>query len=455
MSKLLSSLAVGSKVKFGKFQVNTETPQDIIWTIVAQIHTDYPTNAITLHASEILDLRCFDAKEPNNSNTNIQSYGNNYYTVSNLDQWLNKSDDSGEWYSAAHTEDQAPDTSAGTGNNGTQYTSRPGFLNSFSSNERNAILTTTIRVGKLVDSVYTYEDIQRKVFLPSTTEVGLANEMSVAEGSAWGYYTGNSVRISYLTQQCFDNTLSSSKSASKTKAWRWWLRTCYGVDSYNVRSVNSAGALEYAGACSGYIGVRPALNLSSSLEVSDSTDSDGCYTFVWPYIPEYTAKRLYEPTDLQETKTVTANGTVTPDGLFAAMKKVVVNVPSSGEGNTLVASTDDGMTALITAENAGKVIKYTGESSDTYATDEFYWIKTVESSGGVTSEPCSLCNGSGIVNEPCGVCNGSGSTETTCGMCNGSGSTETTCGMCSGSGFTETTCGTCGGSGQVEISTES
>ena len=37
-----------------------------------------------------------------------------------------------------------------------------------------------------------------------------------------------------------------------------------------------------------YYGVRPALNLSSSLLVSDSTDADGCYTFVWTNPTDYT-----------------------------------------------------------------------------------------------------------------------------------------------------------------------
>ena len=80
MSQLLSNLPTGAKVKFGKFQVNSETAQPIVWTVVAKNHQctpAYPTNAITLHAAEILDLRCFDATEPSNSNSDRQSYGNN------------------------------------------------------------------------------------------------------------------------------------------------------------------------------------------------------------------------------------------------------------------------------------------------------------------------------------------------------------------------------------------
>lgn len=284
MSQLLSRLAVGSKVKFGKYQVESETPEPIVWTIVAKNHVSepaYPNNSVTLHASEILDLRCFDAKEPNNTDADRQSYGNNRYSLSNLDQWLNKNAAANAWYSATHSADQSPDSSSVVYAN-TQYASRPGFLNGFTTDEINAILSTTIRVVKPIVDGSSYEDIQRKVFLPSNTEVGLSNENSIAEGSAWGYYTSNSARIGYLTQQCFGNTLSNTKPSSEETGWYWWLRTPRYNDPNDVWSVKSDGSGLYGYfPYRGQIGVRPALNLSTSLLVSDSTDSDGCYTFVW------------------------------------------------------------------------------------------------------------------------------------------------------------------------------
>lgn len=280
MSQNLSNLPTGAKVKFGKYQVNAETAQSIIWTIVAKNHSGYPSNAITLHATEILDLMCFDAKEPSNSNSDRQNYGNNRYSLSNLDQWLNKDAAVGTWYAAAHTADHSPDTSAGTGGYGTHYASRPGFLNSFTTDEKNAILLTTIRVVKPSVDGGSSEDIYRKVFLPSTTEVGLADENNNPEGSAWGYYTSNTARIGYVTQQCFSNTPSSSKPSSKATAWYWWLRTPNYSQSNGARRVYSNGSLGITTAYNGNNGVRPALNLLSSTLVSDSTDSDGCYTFV-------------------------------------------------------------------------------------------------------------------------------------------------------------------------------
>ena len=291
MPQALSNLPVGAKVKFGKYQVNTEDAQPIVWTIVAKNHQctpAYPENAITLHATEILDLRCFDAKEPSNSNSDRQNSGNNHYSVSNLDQWLNKDAAGGAWYSAAHSADHSPDTTKGTGNYGTQYAARPGFLNGFTDDEKAAILSTSIRVVKPSVDGGSYEDIQRKVFLPSTTEVGLSNENSIAEGAAWGYYTSSTARIGYVTQQCFSNTPSSSKPSSKTTAWHWCLRTPNYSGAFFARFVSSGGSLGIRSAYSGDFGVRPALNLSSSLLVSDSTDANGCYTFVWKSPTDYT-----------------------------------------------------------------------------------------------------------------------------------------------------------------------
>ena len=56
----------------------------------------------------------------------------------------------------------------------------------------------------------------------------------------------------------------------------WWLATAYSTESngyaYGARIVNSGGSLSHSGACSGRNGVRPALNLSSSLLVSQKKD---------------------------------------------------------------------------------------------------------------------------------------------------------------------------------------
>jgi hypothetical protein len=275
MAQPLSNLAVGAKVKFGRYQVESETAQEIIWTIVAKNHPGYPANAITLHAKKIIDLRCFDAREPNNTSNNRKSYGNNRYSVSNIDQWLNKDSAAGAWYVGQHTYDQAPN--ADNVDYNTPYDTRPGFLYHFSTEEKNAILSTPLRVVKPSVDGGGYENITRKVFLPSRTEVGLGGE----EGTEWGFYTSDTARKAYLTAQAFNNTLSSSKPSAIGNAWHWWLRTPYTSDAFYVRIVKSDGYIYSNSACTGCYGVRPALNLPSSLLVSDSPDGDGAYTIVW------------------------------------------------------------------------------------------------------------------------------------------------------------------------------
>lgn len=283
MSQALSNLAVGSKVKFGKYQVNTEEAQPIIWTIVAKNHVStpaYPSNSATLHAAIIIDLRCFDAKEPNNTAFGRRDYGNNRYAVSNLNQWLNSRAAANAWYSSQHSYDHSPNSSVYV-NNGTQYASKAGFLSLFSDDEYNAILDTSILTAKPTEDGGGSETIVTKVFLPSKTEVGCGQENFISEGVAWKYYESDSSRMGYLTTQCFDNTASSSKPDSKDEAWLWWLRSADYSMTSNIRTIDTDGGAITKNAYNGSVGVRPALNLSSSLLVSDTTDSDGCYTVVF------------------------------------------------------------------------------------------------------------------------------------------------------------------------------
>lgn len=282
MSQALSNLAVGSKVKFGSYSVNGEAAQPIVWTIVAKNHTGYPDNSVTLHTSKIIDIRCIDEKEPNNSNSDRQKNGNGRYSISNLDQWLNKDSAAGKWYVAAHDADQAPDLDS-TVERKRPYAERPGFLNAFTQVEKDAILSTTIQAtGQNIDNSQ-YETIERKVFLPSYTEIGLSNTYAPIEGSTWGYYTDNASRVAYLTQQSFDAI--PGYVSTITSPVYWWLRTViYDDIQFGNTQISATGSSAYT-TPNNMGGIRPALNLSNTLKVSDTTDGDGCYTFMWPSHP--------------------------------------------------------------------------------------------------------------------------------------------------------------------------
>ena len=43
MAQLLSNLPIGAKVKFGRYSVEGEPAQDIIWLVVAKNHNSVPT----------------------------------------------------------------------------------------------------------------------------------------------------------------------------------------------------------------------------------------------------------------------------------------------------------------------------------------------------------------------------------------------------------------------------
>lgn len=283
MAQLLSSLPIGAKVKFGKHSINGETAQNIIWKIVAKNHIStpaYPTNSVTLLTNEIIDVRCLDGAEPGNPVGNRGSSGNNNYPLSNMHQWLNSAAAEGQWYAATHSYDYAPN--AAYVSNSTQHTNRPGFLNPFSIAEQNAIMSTTLRAAKASADGGGYADFTAKVFIPSITEITGETEDYYAEGAQWEYFAKGSTPIATVTKQAATYSLAGLS----TKAIEWWTRSATFDSPQGVRCIdNESGGKTYSTPTIGNIGVRPALNLSSTLLVSDTADADGTYTFVWNSAP--------------------------------------------------------------------------------------------------------------------------------------------------------------------------
>lgn len=280
MSQSISALPVKAKVK------DTSTTYygvPIIWEIGDKNHAGYPANSVTLVAANILKLACFDAKESGNSDNNRRNYGNNRYSLSNLRQWLNKA--GSPWYQAQHGADAAP-TNANVWSNYNEYDDEAGFLTGFSAQMLAAILNTTLTVAKASVDGGGSETVTDRVFLLSKAEVGLGAENGVSEGSTLAMFSDNASRQCRPTAQAVSNSEYKTSSLSASQPWWYWLRSPSASGSYNVRVVYSDGALfNGIGAYYGNGGVRPALNLSSSILVSDSPDSDGAYTIVWNQAP--------------------------------------------------------------------------------------------------------------------------------------------------------------------------
>ena len=261
MAQLLSNLPIGSKIKFGKHSVEGETPWTITWLIVSKRN-----NLVTLLTEKVIDFRAFDAVEPNSPVTVYRENGNNRYIHSNLGQWLNSEAVAGQWYSPTHTHDQAPSLDYVQG--GTPYVNRPGFLNNFTITERDAILMVSVVTGSDV--------LSQKVFVPSTSEV---------EGE-WEYLNSNESRKCIADSQAYRYT--NGNVGSYDTAMSWWLRDAAENGSIVPCVYPQGGVSGRSGgiyASSGVMGVRPAINLTPTLSVSDSTDNEGYYNIVWNSAP--------------------------------------------------------------------------------------------------------------------------------------------------------------------------
>lgn len=308
MAQSINNLAVGSKIKFGSIYGSP-----IVWKVADKNHAGYPSNSITLVSDKIIKIIGFDAKEPSNSNTDRQNYGNNRYLHANLRQWLNSAAAANAWYTAQHAADAPPNSGAVTYN---PYTALAGFLNAFTTNERNAILSTTLTVAKnTVTDGGGSETVADKVFLLSNTEVGLANENGIAEGSLLALFSTSSNRIAQPTAAAVSNSDYTNASLNASSAWYWWLRTPYASDSYYVRRVSTDGTLDGSSAYYGSRGLRPALNLPSDLLISDSADGDGCYTIIYNQ-PPTTPSSISVPETVMggENLTITWGASTDPDG---------------------------------------------------------------------------------------------------------------------------------------------
>ena len=194
------------------------------------------THSMTLIPHDCLESLMFDNKEPSNSNSDRKNYGNNRYLYSNIRKWLNSNGEAGNWWTAQHSADAAPDYA----------TTKAGFMSYFDSDFLSVIGKTKIKVVKNTDTDGGgYEEISDDYFyLPSETEVGLGNENNIAEGTPFPYFDSNEKRIKYYS--------GSLKY--------WWLRTPNSIYSSDVRGVRTSGGLNSYNAYIAY-GVAPACNI--------------------------------------------------------------------------------------------------------------------------------------------------------------------------------------------------
>jgi len=282
MARTLGSLNIGDKVKFGSIYGNP-----IVWVISDKDHPGYPANSVSLITEKIIKLMAFDAIEASNSNLtgNHNGFinGNSRYGYSNILQWLNK--DTSPWYVAQHDADAPPTQGNCLYNN--HYDDIPGFLNSWSADEKAALLDTTVDSGYMWGqngySYSTNEKVTSKIFLLSWEEVG----GSAIPTSTHPLFSDNASRVAYPTADAIANSDYKDQNKLGTEmGWDYWLRSIlfsYPDKVFYILGV--AGQRNDMYAYIGNVGLRPACNLLSSNLVSGMPDGDGCYTMIYSQLP--------------------------------------------------------------------------------------------------------------------------------------------------------------------------
>ena len=257
---LFASLSVGSTFFLGKYQVASEDPWAIEWEIVHQ-ESDYQIAM----AKQILDLRCFDAKESSNSDSNRQTKGNNNWQYSNIEQWLNSDASAGNWYSAQHSADAPPSSanvwvSSNVAYN--PYDTKPGFLYYWNDEEKSILkdMTLTLANNTVTDGggSYTWTG---KVWLPTYTQMGGNQNNGINEGTQFSKFADANSRIKTLHAMCAaNNQYCIDKEYTEGKAWYYWQSSAYPSLSYYSRDVLFDGDPGNSGdADFGYVGVVPCI----------------------------------------------------------------------------------------------------------------------------------------------------------------------------------------------------
>lgn len=236
MAQALSNLPIGAKIKFGTYQ-----NQPLTWFLAS--------NDGTLITELIINDRMFDAAE------SLWTEGSAQYSTSNIRQWLNS--DAQVWFSPTHGSDNPP-----------LYQSQPGFLYSFTSNEKNAIQTVTVTTRHLSGGGYATYTTNDKVFLPSIQDV-TTGTYPYTESTLLPLFNDSS----YLIAQVIGGGYTS-----------WWTRSTRLDTASFVITITNLGVIGEAYPYS-RIGVRPCIRLSSTIKVTDVTDNSGYYTIVYNSAP--------------------------------------------------------------------------------------------------------------------------------------------------------------------------
>ena len=131
MDLTVDRLKIGSKLVFGKYGVNNDSPYPIVW-LKASPNCDFITESV-------LDYLCFDAMEPAAESHMEQYNGNPRFALSNIFSFLNS--DAEQWFSPSHPVDCPPGRRYIGAN--AEYETHYGFLYHFEEYEVASLVSDT------------------------------------------------------------------------------------------------------------------------------------------------------------------------------------------------------------------------------------------------------------------------------------------------------------------------
>lgn len=142
-----AEMKIGDKLMLGKYGVNNNSPQPIVW-----LKASPDLNFIT---KNVIDYLCFDGKEYLSDDGYCRGCGNNKYALSNIHSFLNSDIES--WYHQTHETDAPPNRTTGG------YKNHYGFLYHFEDYEIDSMMFDTITVDG--------ENVCSLIRLPLSSEI--------------------------------------------------------------------------------------------------------------------------------------------------------------------------------------------------------------------------------------------------------------------------------------------
>lgn len=216
----LSEVELGEVVRFGTYSpMFAQNPNHKLlnsWYVVGKNLPGYPQGSVVLMSSQVIGLSAFNIEASNNHTDFARVYG---YKDSIVDQYLTSEDSQFNYQvpSNAQGKLKAPEARV-----------YAGFMHGFTISEKEALLPVRIKYQVGREERF----IERKVFAPSTTELGLNNLFTSSFDTLGNSFSGTRFQVNAnRLSMGADTYVSDHLNRSEEGRNRYWVRD---TDQYKV-----------------------------------------------------------------------------------------------------------------------------------------------------------------------------------------------------------------------------